>query len=150
LEELASQWEQGALALRRAGPKVDRRCRARYRQEWVLTQFLALTWRSAANVELFLRLRDVVRAHSAQPWVREGHRRENLRDLDRMAVLAQAERRIARQAERLIAGADYLDLELRLDMGTAPTRQILRAKVEQLTALLDVELPAWRERLLRW
>ncbi len=150
LRELARLWAQGAASLRAAAGRVPAACRARYRQEWVLVQFLALTWRSAANVEEFLRRRDVVRAHSGSFWLREGHLRENLRDLRRMEALARDELRLARAADRLAGGVDFLNLELRLDMGTASTHRILQAKIAQLERLLAVELPAWRAEISRW
>ena len=45
---------------------------------------------------------------------------------------------------------DFVDLGLRLDMGTASTPEILKAKIDQVTNLLKHELPAWRQELLRW
>ena len=150
LQRLASLWERGARQLEGARTKVDSACRSRFRQEFVLMQYLAYTWRSAANVEEFLRLRDEIRAHSAQLWVREGHCRENLRDLDRMTRIAGDELRIARAARKLIKGVDFLDLGLRLDMGTATTGEILTAKIAQVAEVLADALPRWREQLQSW
>lgn len=150
LRELARLWELGARDLARVAAKVPRACRKRYAQERVLGQHLAYTWRSAANVEEFLRLRDTVRAYSGQSWVRSGHRRENLRDLARMEGLARNELQIARRELALVKGVDFLDLGLRLDMGTCDTTTILEAKIRQVEHLLSVELPAWRESLKRW
>ena len=45
---------------------------------------------------------------------------------------------------------DFLDLSLRLDMGTASTEAILKAKIQQVEELLFRDLPAWREELQRW
>ena len=150
LQQMARLWERGARRLQAAGSRIDPACRDRYDQELVLMQFLAFTWRSAANVEEFLRLRDEIRGHSAQYWVRAGHRRENMRDLKRMTALARDELDIARQALQLVRGVDFLDLSLRLDMGTASTTEILTAKIAQVEHLLSTELPAWRQELLRW
>jgi hypothetical protein len=150
LQALARLWERGADTLDAAGRDVPRPCRARFRREQILMRFLALTWRSGARVEEFLRLRDTVLEFSTRRWVRSGHLRENLRDLDRMTQLARQELGAARQALRLVRDVDFLDLALRLDMGTASTEQILAAKVEQLRELIDDRLPAWREELQRW
>ena len=95
-------------------------------------------------------MRDTIREFSGQSWVRSGHRRENLRDLDRMGEIAEAEAEIARLDLELVAGVDYLDLSLRLDMGTASTEAILKAKIRQVKRLIDKDLPRWRESLLRW
>ncbi|MFH1569816.1 MAG: hypothetical protein ABIL09_17610, partial [Gemmatimonadota bacterium] len=73
LQALADLWERGAAALAAAATRVPRPCRARFRQELVLGQHLAYTWRSAAQVEEFLRRRDTVREFSGQSWVRSGH-----------------------------------------------------------------------------
>ncbi|MFH1569996.1 MAG: hypothetical protein ABIL09_18530, partial [Gemmatimonadota bacterium] len=121
-----------------------------FRQELVLGQHLAYTWRSAAQVEEFLRRRDTVREFSGQSWVRSGHAAENRRDLARMQELARAELDIARKDLALVQGADFLDLALRLDMGTASTDRMLRAKIAQVEGLLQRELPAWREQVLTW
>ena len=45
---------------------------------------------------------------------------------------------------------DFLDLRLRLDMGTASTPEILMAKVNQLEELLRIQLPARRAALQTW
>ena len=150
LQEMASQWERGARELEKAGPRVPTACRPRYRQELVLGKHLAYTWRSAAHVEEFLRLRDTIREFSGQSWVRSGHARENVRDLDRMQEIARAELDLARQDLALVKGVDFLDLDLRLDMGTASTETILRAKIRQVQDLLRTELPNWRKELLQW
>ena len=150
LQELAALWEAGARELRRAEAMVPSICRHRFRQELVLAQHLAGTWRSAAQVEEFLRLRDVVRDHSHQSWVRAGHHRENMRDLKRMRSLAQAELVLAQRELALVDGVDFLDLGLRLDMGTHDTPAILRAKIRQVEHVLNVELPQWRAELTRW
>ena len=150
LQALASLWERGADELEAAGSDVPRAARARYRREVILTRFLALTWRSGARVEEFLRLRNTVLEFSAQFWVRAGHVAENRRDVDRMTQLAREELTAARQALRLTRGVDFLDLALRLDMGTASTQELLTAKVAQLEDLLARRLPAWREELSRW
>jgi hypothetical protein len=150
LQEMARLWENGVDALERAAADVPSSCRRRYQQELVLVRYLGCTWRSAANVEEFLRLRDVIRAHSSQFWVREGHRRENMRDLNCMVRLAQDELELARRALKLVRGVDFLDLGLRLDMGTASTAEILQAKTSQLEHLLRTEMPAWRQELLTW
>lgn len=67
-----------------------------------------------------------------------------------MVELARAELETARQDLKLVQGVDFLDLGLRLDMGVATTVEILAAKVRQVEKLLNEELPAWREELLRW
>jgi hypothetical protein len=150
LRELARLWERGAVQIEAAGVDVLRAGRSRYRREVTLARFLALTWRSAARVEEFLRLRDTVHEHSGRLWVRAGHVRENLRDVDRMEQVAREELKTARQALRLVADTDYLDLSLRLDMGTVSTEQILQAKVIQVEDLLARRLPEWREQLQTW
>jgi len=150
LQELAGLWERGVRELEKAGKRVPPSCRSRFRQEQILGQHLAFTWRSAAHVEEFLRLRDTIREFSGQSWVRSGHQRENARDLDRMEQIARAELDLARRDLRLVRGVDFLDLSLRLDMGTASTEAILKAKIQQVEELLSGELPAWRETLQRW
>ena len=150
LQAMADLWEKGARELEKARQCIPPSHRSRFRQEWILAQHLAYTWRSAAHVEEFLRLRDLVREFSRQSWVRSGHLRENLRDLDRMEQIARAESDLARRDLKLVRDVDFLDLDLRLDMGTASTPDILQAKIRQLEALLARELPAWRESLQRW
>ena len=150
LQTMARLWERGAAELDRARPHVPEACRERFEQECVLGWHMTLTWRSAANVEEFLRLRDTILEFSGQHWVRAGHYRENMRDLARMAELARAELELARRDLELVAQTDFLDLGLRLDMGTASSGRILRAKIRQVEQLLDVELPAWRRRLGTW
>ena len=150
LREMANLWERGAKELEVARDRVPGICRERFKQTVTLTQHLAYTWRSAANVEEFLRLRDLVTEFSRQSWVRSGHARENMRDLDRMRAIALAERDIARRDLALVKGVDFLDLSLRLDMGTASTETILKAKIRQLDTLLSTDLPRWRETLLLW
>jgi len=150
LQELARLWERGVGELKKAEERVPALCRKRFRREMVLGQHLAYTWRSAAQVEEFLRLRDTILEFSGQLWVRSGHRAENLRDLARMEQIAASELEIARQDLRLIRGVDYLDLHLRLDMGTASTEAMLKAKVEQVKGLLAKGLPEWKQKLLEW
>ena len=150
LQTLASLWERGVRELRAAGPDVPTPCRPRYRQELLLARHLGYSWSSGANVEEFLRLRDVIAEHSRQPWVRSGHLAENLADLHRLEEIARAELRIAREDLRLIGGVDFLDLALRMDMGTASTEEILVAKMAQVRNLLEVELPRLAERLKQW
>ena len=150
LQALADLWEQGVRQFEKAEPAVSRARRPRFQREMVIARHLAYTWRSAANVEEFLRLRDTIREFSGQSWVRSGHRRENLRDLDRMGEIAEAEAEIARLDLELVAGVDYLDLSLRLDMGTASTEAILKAKIRQVKRLIDKDLPLWRESLVSW
>lgn len=150
LQALARLWEQGADQIDRARTDVPAAARSRYRQEAVLTRYLALTWRSAARVEEFLRLRDVILQHSGRLHVRAGHVQENLRDLDRMTEIAREELATAKAALRLVRGVDFLDLALRLDMGTASTEQLLTAKVAQVGQLLAQRLPAWRQHLQTW
>lgn len=150
LQALARLWEQGAAQIESARADVPTAARQRYRQETVLTRYLAFTWRSAARVEEFLRLRDVILQHSGRLHVRAGHVRENMRDLDRMTQLAREELATAKAARRLVGGVDFLDLALRLDMGTASTEQLLTAKVAQVGDLLSRRLPAWRQQLQTW
>ncbi|MBD03401.1 MAG: hypothetical protein CME24_03525 [Gemmatimonadetes bacterium] len=154
LQEQARLWERGLMSLERAGKHVPRHCRARYRRELDLSRWLAWTWRSAARVEEFLRLRDTIGEFSARRWVRSGHLTENLRDLEQMTLLAQQELEMTRSALKLICvrgeALDFLDLRLRLDMGTASTPQILTAKIAQLERLLTEQLPAWRNELQVW
>ena len=150
LETMASLWERGVRELEKAAKCLPQNCRQRFRREFVLGQHLAFTWRSAAHVEEFLRLRDTVIEFSGQSWVRSGHVRENMRDVDRMEQIARAELELARRDLALIKGVDFLDLDLRLDMGTASTETILRAKIAQVEKLLEEDLPAWRRSLQRW
>ena len=150
LQEMAALWERGTRELEKARERVPEHCQRRFNQEFVLGQHLAYTWRSAAQVEEFLRLRDTIREFSEQSWVRSGHRRENLRDLDRIGKIAHAELDIARRDLALIKGTDFLDLSLRLDMGTASTEAILEAKIRQIETLISRDLPRWRARLHQW
>ena len=150
LQTMATLWERGVRQLENAQKRLPTSCRRRFKQEFTLARHLAFTWRSAAHVEEFLRLRDTIREFSNQSWVRSGHLRENIRDLDRMEQIARAELDIARQDLKLVKGVDYLDLSLRLDMGTASTEEILKAKIRQVKGLLAEELPAWRELLQQW
>jgi len=150
LQAMADLWERGADAMDRAAAAVPAACRKRFRQERILGRHLAYTWRSAAHVEEFLRLRDTVREFSGQLWVRSGHCRENARDMDRMAEIAGDELAIARRDLSLIRGVSFLDLGLRLDMGTATTATMLEAKIAQIQRLLAEELPAWRDQILTW
>ncbi len=154
LQEMARLWETGLQSLERAREHVPRNCRVRYRRELDLSLWLAWTWRSAARVEEFLRLRDTIGEFSARRWVRSGHLAENLRDLERMTQLADQELRMTRAALKLIedrgAALDFLDLTLRLDMGTSSTSQILTAKISQLERLLEQQMPQRRQQLHRW
>ena len=43
-----------------------------------------------------------------------------------------------------------LDLSLRLNMGTASTEAILKAKIQQVKQLIDRDLPGWRASRLQW
>lgn len=147
LQEMARLWEQGVRILEQASPTVSSHHRRRFKMEFVLAQHLSCTWRSAANVEAFLRLRDVIREHSGQSWVRQGHRRENHRDLNKMIKLAESELQIARKDLELVRDVDYLDTSLRLDMGVASTVAMLTAKIAQVTDLLHVRFPEWRRKL---
>ena len=150
LKEMARLWEKGVRELEKARQHVPASYRTRFNREFVLCQHLAYTWRSGANVEEFLRLRDIIKEFSGRSWVRSGHVRENMRDLKRMEVIAQEELAIAKKDLALVSKTDFLDLGLRLDMGTASTPTILKAKIDQVTNLLEHELPAWREELLNW
>jgi len=150
LQELARLWERGMGEMEKARRLVPPACSKRFAQEYTLARHLAYTWRSAAQVEEFLRLRDTIRQFSGQLWVKSGHARENLRDLERMRQLARSELQIAQQDLKLIRGADFLDLALRLDMGVASTAEILQAKIRQVGKLLAEELPQWKKELLRW
>ncbi|MDA0335847.1 MAG: hypothetical protein O2782_11825 [bacterium] len=150
LQELARLWELGADRIEAAAADVPRAARLRYQRECTLVRFLALTWRSAARVEEFLRLRNVVLEHSGRLWVRAGHLTENLRDVAHMERLARAEWATAKQALLLVQGVDFLDLSLRLDMGTVSTEQLLAAKVAQVDNLLTHRIPAWRQQLQTW
>ncbi len=150
LREMAELWERGVKELEKARQHVPPSCRTRFKREFILCQHLAYTWRSGANVEEFLRLRDIIREFSGRSWVRSGHERENVRDLHRMEIIAREELSIAKKDFTLVRNTDFLDLGLRLDMGTASTPEILKAKIDQVTNLLKHELPAWRQELLRW
>ena len=150
LQTMAQLWEKGIQQLRRAQPLLPPSCRPRFKNELILAQHLAYTWRSGANVEEFLRLRDTVLQFSCGYDLRAGHLRENLRDLDRMTEIAQQEIKIARQELTLVKGVEFLDLSLRLDMSTASLEEILRAKIAQVQTLLRQDLPAWRQQLQTW
>jgi hypothetical protein len=67
-----------------------------------------------------------------------------------MEAIARAELDIARRDLALVREVDFLDIGLRLDMGTASTEAMLQAKIHQIEALLSTELPEWREEMLRW
>ncbi len=148
LRTLADLWERGARPTARAAEGVPESSRQRLEMEVTLATHLAYTWRSAANVEEFLRLRDVILEHSGQSWVRQGHARENLRDHTRMVQLARHELDLAQLDLELVRDVDYLDLSLRLDMGVASTASILEAKIRQVTDLIDSQLPEMRDRLI--
>lgn len=150
LRTLAVLWKRGVRALEGAARLVPAACRRRYRQELAIARHLACTWSSGANVEEFLRVRDVILDHSRQSWVRSGHLAENLADLRRLKEIARDELRIAREDLRVVRGADFLDLALRMDMGTASTEEILRAKERQVRGLLAREIPALEARLRTW
>jgi hypothetical protein len=150
LQAMASFWENGVRHMEKARPFVAHNCRPRFQQAFILAQHLAYTWRSAANVEEFLRLRDLIVEFSRQSWVRSGHQKENLRDLARIEAIAHEEQTIARKDLSLIQNADFLDLGLRLDMGTESTTTILKAKIDQVEHLLKTELPEWKKQLLTW
>jgi hypothetical protein len=150
LQALARLWERGLAELEKARRLVPPCCRRRFEREFVLGKHLALTWRSAANVEEFLRLRDVLREFTGAFHVRAGHFQENLRDLHRLTELAQEELRIAREDRQIIRNADFLDLSLRLDMGTASQVDILKSKIKQVRRLLRVDLPALRGTIGTW
>lgn len=150
LREMARLWERGVAELVKARPFVPSHCQARFEREWVLGRYLALTWRSAANVEDFLRRREIVRKFSGRGALNYGYLKENLRDLREMRKIAEAELRIAETALPLIRDADYLDTALRMDMGTASTKQMLRAKIKQVSHLLKVDLPAREKELHKW
>jgi hypothetical protein len=150
LRRMATTWERGMRELEKARTLVPESCRERFLQEWRIGQYLAYTWRSAANVEEFLRLRDTIREFSGSYWLKSGHRRENLRDLTRLCEIAAHELRIARDALDLVKGVDFLDLSLRLDMGVASTEEILLAKIRQVEDILSKRLPEWEVVLLQW
>ena len=147
LQTMASIWERGVLVLRKADPSTPGPYQKRFVWEFTLAQHLAYTWRSAANVEEFLRLRDLVNEFVGSRWVRAGHRKENLRDVKRMTAIAVEEREIARRDLELVGASEALDLRYRLDMGVASTTDLLEAKIRQLDALLTDGLPALRQRL---
>ena len=111
---------------------------------------MAYTWRSAANVEEFLRLRDTVTEFSRTYPLRSGHVSENLRDLARMRAIARDELSIARRDLWLVRGCSFLDLALRLDMDTQSTEAILNAKIRQVEELLATGLPGLEKRVKDW
>jgi len=150
LREMAKLWQKGADLLDQAGTFVPASCRPAYRRERTNARFLAYTWHSAANVEEFLRLRNRVKEFTYDYPLRAGHARENAADLRRMEQLARAELAIAKAALKLAAGVDYLDISLRLDMGSSSTTAVLSAKIKQVEHLLSKELPAWSKEALRW
>jgi hypothetical protein len=145
---MAGLWERGVRELDRARTLVPPVCRPRFEQEYILGKYMALTWRSAARVEEFLRRRDTIREFSGSFWLRSGHRRENRRDLNRMEKIARQERALTEEALGLARRTDFLDLSLRLDMGTATAVGILTARLAQIDRLLSVEMPQWRKRAL--
>ena len=148
--ELARLWETGLRELSKAEPLVPRAGTGRFKQEWTIARHLGYTWHSAVNVEEFLRLRNTVFEFSGSYAVRSGHVRENLRDLGRMETIARDELQIAKADLALTKGVEYLDLSLRMDMGTASLEAILRAKIRQVTHLLKIELPRLRKEVQRW
>ncbi len=150
LRMMAKLWDKGVEALAAAKKDVPQKCKRRFRQEWTLAMHLANTWHSTANVEEFLRLRNVILNHSGYYAARSGYVRENIRDLERMKKIAENELKIAKEELKLIKGVDFLDLSLRLDMGTASLESIMRAKVEQVSTLLKEELPQWHKEVCTW
>ena len=151
LRAMAGLWMQGVEVLRRAGKDVPARCRQRFIRELDLAHYLALTWRSAANVEEFLRLRDRVRQCSTSYALREGYARENRRDLARMETLIRDELTIGRIALPIAQrDSGRMDVGLRLDLGAASIAAVLKAKVAQIEALRTKAFPAWRAEVLRW
>ena len=147
LKLMASLWEKGVTILVEAQSYIPEKCLGRYKQELILAQHLAYTWRSAANVEEFLRIRNLIFDQSTSYVARSGYLCENLRDFERMQTIAKAELEIATKDLRLIKGVDFLDLSLRLDMGTESLESIMRAKIKQVSFLIKKELPQWREQL---
>ena len=67
-----------------------------------------------------------------------------------MEAIARDELIIAKKDLKLIKGVDFLDLSLRLDMGTASLEEILQAKIKQVQSVIKQELPHWKEQLLAW
>lgn len=150
LKLMAKLWDKGVEALRTAEKFVPRECRAKFRQEFILARHLGYTWQSAANVEEFLRLRNIITDHSGAYAERSGYVRENIRDLKHMEKIAIDELQIAKEELKLIRGVDFLDLSLRLDIETASLESIMQAKIKQVTSLLKNELPQWEKQLLTW
>lgn len=148
IRRVADIWERGARKLAAAGNHVPAECRPRYHREFILGQHLAYTWRSAANVEEFLRLRNEIKEFSGVPAISAGYIRENKRDFARMVRIAQEELRIARDDLKLVKGVDYLNQSLRLDMGTASQEVILAAKIGQVERLLAAELPKFEQKFM--
>lgn len=150
LQALASGWEQGLRVLAGARAKVPAECKKMFNDLWVLSQYLAYTWRSAANVEEFLRLRDIIRGNTLLKYRMSAEVKVNMRDVTRMEKIARDELRIAKASLILTRGVDALDLSLRLDMGVSSTDKMLTAKIKQVEKLLLHDLPAWRKKLLTW
>lgn len=150
LRTMARLWKRGVLELTKARPLVPNCCRARFKREWILSNYLALTWQSGANVEDFLRRREILRKFSKRGSLNCGYLKENLRDLRQMRQIAIEELRIARAALSLVRHADYLDTALRMDMGVAATTTMLQAKIKQISHLLKVEFPEREKEMRQW
>ena len=150
LRAMASIWRKGCDTLAQAEKSIPRVCREHFNELWVLSKHLCFTWQSAANIEEFMRLRDIIYVYSERQYEKAAHHRENMRDLRRMEDIAREELAMAREDLKLVRHADYLDLELRLDMGCASTTTMLKAKIKQVENVLKKKIPELRDRLSRW
>ena len=150
LRSMAKLWDRGVKALCTAKEIVTTKHKKRFRQEFILGRHLGYTWQSAANVEEFLRLRNIIIDHSGSYAQRSGYAKENIRDLDRMEKIASDELEIAREDLKLIRGVDFLDLSLRLDADIASLEVIMQAKIKQVKLVIKEQIPQWRRELLSW
>ncbi len=150
LKTLAGLWQKGCNTLDRIEKSVPDVCREKFKELQLLSKHLCLTWRSAANVEEFLRLRDMLYLYSERQWEKAGYCKENLGDLKRMEEIAREELSIAREDLKLVRDVDFLNIELRLDMGCASTATMLEAKIKQVEEVLEEEIPKERNRLSLW
>ncbi len=150
MKRLAKIWNRGVELLCEAKKTVTKESKKRFRQEYILGRYFGYTWQSAANVEEFLRLRNIIIDHSRSYAQRSGYAKENIRDLDRMGEIASEELQIAKESLELIKGVDFLDLSLRLDADIAPLESIMKAKIKQVTMVIEKGLPQWRKDLLDW
>lgn len=147
LKKMTSLWKSGVIEMEKVKKQVPSHLKEKFQEMYVLSKFLEYNWSSATNVEEFLRLRNEIIENSRSHFERWEHRRINLACLKKMEIIAREELEIAHKALALVSGVDFLNLELRLDIGCCSTEKILNAKIKQITDLLKIKLPQMKKFL---